>query len=93
MFGRPLAYRAVTARSGHVKICQNLPAVAYLAKFLGKLRCDGCDMPMVALTIERIATVGKVEAESWQNLLNLDNQFLHRWMWYSMDSCFKTTDF
>jgi hypothetical protein len=35
------------------------------------------DMPTVAPTIARIATVGKVEAESWQNPLNLDNQFLH----------------
>jgi hypothetical protein len=55
---------AVTARyanglgaGGRSKICQNLPAVAYQAKFLGILRCDGRDMPMVAPTIEQIATV------------------------------------
>jgi hypothetical protein len=34
-------------------------------------------MPMVAKTIARIATVGEVEAESWNNPPNLDNQFLH----------------
>jgi hypothetical protein len=75
MYGRPLAYHTVTAGSGSIKIRQNLTAVAYRAKSLGKLRCDSCDMPMVAATIAGIATVGKVEAESWQNLLNLDNQF------------------
>jgi hypothetical protein len=93
MFGQPLAYRIVTAGSGCIKIRQNLPAVAYRAKSLGKSHCDSRDMPTVAPTIARIATVSKVEAESWQNPLNLDNQFLHRWMWYSMDCRFKTADF
>jgi hypothetical protein len=81
MFGRQLAYCAVTAGSGRLKIRKNLLAVAYRAKSLGKLRCDGCDMPMVSPTIAQIATVGKVDAESWQNPPNLDNQFLHGWMW------------
>jgi hypothetical protein len=93
MFGQPLAYPDVMAGSGRIKIRQNLLAVAYLAKSLGKSRCDGHDMPMVAPTIVRIATVREIEAESWQNPQNLDNQFLHRWMWYSMDCCFKTADF
>jgi hypothetical protein len=60
---------------------------------VGKSRCDSRDMPTVAPTIARIATVGKVVAESWQNPLNLGNQFLHRWMWYSTDCRFKTADF
>jgi hypothetical protein len=93
MFGQPLAYHAVTAGSGRIKIRQNLLAVAYRPKSLGKSRCDGRDMPMVAPTIARIATVGEVEAESWQNPPNLNNQFLHRWMWYSMDCRFKKADF
>jgi hypothetical protein len=67
--------------------------VAYRAEFLGILRCDGHDMPMVTPTIAQIATVSKLEAESWQNLLDLKNQFLHRWMWYSTDFYFKTADF
>jgi hypothetical protein len=50
MFGLPLAYRAVTAGSGDIKIHQNLPAVAYRAKSLGKSHCDGRDMPTVAPT-------------------------------------------
>jgi hypothetical protein len=81
MFGRPLAYRAVTAGSGRIKIRQNLPTGAYQAKSLGKSRSDGRDMPTVAPTIARIATVGEAEGESWQNPPNLDNQFftsLHR---------------
>jgi hypothetical protein len=41
----------------------------------------------------QIATVGKLKAESWQNPLILDNQFLHRWMWYSTDWRFKMADF
>jgi hypothetical protein len=63
MFGLPLAYRAVMAGSGHIKIRQNLPAVAYRAKSLGKSRCDGRDMPTVAPAIVRMATVGEFEAE------------------------------
>jgi hypothetical protein len=43
----------------HSKICQNLPAVAYRAKLLGISRCDGRDMPTVAPTIIRMATVAK----------------------------------
>jgi hypothetical protein len=53
------------AGSGHIKIRQNLPAVAYRAKSLGKSRCDGRDMPKVIPTIMRIVTVGAVEAKSW----------------------------
>jgi hypothetical protein len=83
----------MTEGSGRIKIHQNLLAVAYRANSLGKSCCDFCDMPTIAPTIARIATVGKVEAESWQNLPNLDNQFLHRWMWYSMDCSFKAPDF
>jgi hypothetical protein len=75
----------MTAGSGRIKIRQNLLAVAYRAKYLGKSSCDGRDMPTVTPTIARIATVGEVEAESWQNLPNLDNQFLHRWIWFSTD--------
>jgi hypothetical protein len=44
-------------KPGHSKIRQNLPAVAYRAKFLGISLCDGRDMPTVAQAIERIATV------------------------------------
>jgi hypothetical protein len=79
MFEQPLAYRDV------IKICQNLPAVAYRAKSHGKLHCDSRDMATVA-------TVNKVEAKSWQNLPNLDNQLLYLWMWYSTDCRFKTAD-
>jgi hypothetical protein len=64
----------VTAGSGHIKIHQNLPAVSYWAKALGKSLCD---MPMFASIILQFATVSKVEAESWQNPPNLFNQFLH----------------
>jgi hypothetical protein len=39
-------------------------------------------MPTVAPTIARIATGGKLEAEPWQNPPDLENHFLHRWMWY-----------
>jgi hypothetical protein len=45
------------------KIRQNLPAVAYRAKPHGISRRDGCDMPTVAPTIVRMATVGELEAE------------------------------
>jgi hypothetical protein len=72
---------------GGSKIRQNLPAVAYRGKFFGILRCDGLDMPTVAKTIERIATVGEIDAESWQNPSDLENPFLHQWMWYSTDCC------
>jgi hypothetical protein len=92
MFGRPLAYR-VMAGSGHIKIRQNLLAVAYRAKSIDKSCFDSRDMPMVAPTIVHIATVREVAAESWQNLPNLDNQFLHRWMWFSTDCRFKTANF
>jgi hypothetical protein len=92
MFRRPLAYRAVTAGSGRTKIRQNLPAVASLSKSLGKSRCDVRNMSTVAPTIERIATVGKIEAELWQNPPNLDNQFLHRCILYSTEYRLKTTE-
>jgi hypothetical protein len=72
MFGQPLAFHTVNAGSGRIKTRQNLPSVAYRAKPLGKSHCDGRDMPTVASTIMQIATVGKVEAESWQNPPNID---------------------
>jgi hypothetical protein len=83
----------ISSCNGRVRSYKNLPAVAYRAKALGKSHGDGRDMPKVAPTITRIATVGKVEAESWQNPQNLDNQFSHRWMWYATHCRFKTTDF
>jgi hypothetical protein len=78
-------------KTGRSKIRQNLPVVAYRAKSLGISCCDGRDMPMVAPTFVRITTVGELDAE--QNPPNLENQFLHRWMLYSTDCCFKTADF
>jgi hypothetical protein len=79
---------------GRIKIRQNLLAVTYRAKSLGKSRCYGRDMPTLAPTIARITTVGKVEAaETWQNSPNLDNLFLPRWIWYPMDCRFKKADF
>jgi hypothetical protein len=50
-------------------------------------------MPTVAPTIARIATVGELEAESWQNAPDLENQFLHLWIFYSTDRSFATGDF
>jgi hypothetical protein len=50
--------------------------IAHQAKSLGKSRCDGRDMPTVAPTIARIATIREEESVSWQNPPNLDNQFL-----------------
>jgi hypothetical protein len=47
----------------------------------------------VAPTIARIATVGELEAESWQNPPDLENQFLHQWMVYCTDLSFATGDF
>jgi hypothetical protein len=61
MFGRLLAYRTVMAGPSRIKSHQNLLAVAYQAKSLGKSRCDGRDMPMVAPTITGIVT--EVEAK------------------------------
>jgi hypothetical protein len=46
------------------KICQNLPAVAYLAKFLGISHCNSQDMTAVAPTFAQIATAGELEAKS-----------------------------
>jgi hypothetical protein len=43
--------------------------------------------------IARNATVREVEAESQQNPPDLENQFLHRWMYYSTDCRFKTANF
>jgi hypothetical protein len=65
-------HMAVTARyantvdlkPGHSKLRQTMPAVAYRATPLGISRCDGRDMPMVAPTVARSATVGKLEVES-----------------------------
>jgi hypothetical protein len=47
-------------------------------------------MPTVAQTIARIATIGELEAESWQNKPDLENQFLHLWMLYCTDRSFAT---
>jgi hypothetical protein len=80
-------------KQGRSKIRQNLPAVSYQAKFLGISLCHGCDMPTVAPAIAEIATVSKLEAESWQNLPDLENQFLHQRMWYSTDCSLKMADF
>jgi hypothetical protein len=71
------------------KIRQNLPAVAYRRKPLwptvGISRMSQRDMPTVGQTIARSATVGKLEAESWQNPPDLENQLLHLWMLYCTD--------
>jgi hypothetical protein len=79
------------------KIRQNLPAVAYPGKPLGATvgisRTSQRDMPTVGQTIARSATVGKLETESWQNLLDLENQLLHLWMLYCTDRSFATGDF
>jgi hypothetical protein len=72
------------------KIRQNLPAVAYRGKPLGptvgKSRMSQRDMPTVGQTIARSATVGKLEAELWQNPPDL-------WMLYCTDRSFATGDF
>jgi hypothetical protein len=47
------------------------------AKSLGKSRCDVRDMPTVAPTIARISNGGELEAELWQNMRDLENQFLY----------------
>jgi hypothetical protein len=52
-------------KAGHSKIRQNLLAVAYRAKPLGILHCDGCNMPTVGPTIVQMATVDELEAELW----------------------------
>jgi hypothetical protein len=49
-------------------------------------------MPTVSPTIAQSATVGKLDAELWQNPPDLVNHFSHRWMCNSMDYGFKTTD-
>jgi hypothetical protein len=54
----------IDEKPGRSKILQNLPAVTYRAKSPGKWHCDGRDLPTIALTIVRMATVGKLEAES-----------------------------
>jgi hypothetical protein len=56
--------KSTDLKQGHSKICRNLLAVAYRAKPLGILRCDGHDMPTVAPTIVRMATVGELDAKS-----------------------------
>jgi hypothetical protein len=45
-------------------------------------------MPTVGQTIVRSATVGKLEAESWQNPPDLEYQLLHLRMLYCMDRRF-----
>jgi hypothetical protein len=44
-------------------------------KVLGKSRCVGRDMATVAPNIARIATVGELEARSWQNPPDLKTLF------------------
>jgi hypothetical protein len=96
MFGRPLAYRAVTAGSGRIKIRQNPQAVAYRIRRSSLANCAVaaaiCQRSPQPL---RELPVGEVVAESWQNPQNLGNQFLHRWVWYrySMEIRFKIADF
>jgi hypothetical protein len=41
----------------------------------------------------RSAIVGKLEAESWQNPPDLENQLFHLWMLYCTDRSFATGDF
>jgi hypothetical protein len=48
------------------------------------------DMPT---EFARYATVGEVDAESWQNPPDLENQFLYRWICYCTDCRFKMADF
>jgi hypothetical protein len=50
-------------------------------------------MPTVTPTIARIATVGELEAESWQNPPDLENQFLQLWMLYCTDHSIATGNF
>jgi hypothetical protein len=47
----------------HSKILQKLLGVAYQAKSLGILGCDGRAMPTFDPTILRMATIGKLEAK------------------------------
>jgi hypothetical protein len=85
------------SRSAQKKIRKNLPAVAYCGKPLGQTigisRMSQRDLPTVSQTIVRSATVVKLEAESWQNPPDLENQLLHLWMLYSTDRSFATGDF
>jgi hypothetical protein len=85
------------SRTAQKKIRQNLPAVAYREKPLGQTvgisQTSQCDMPTVGQTIARSATVGKLEAESWQNPPDLENELLHLWMLYCTDRSFATGDF
>jgi hypothetical protein len=85
------------SRTAQKKTRQNLLAVTYQAKPLGPTdgitRTSQLDMPTVGPTIARSATVGKLDAELYQYLPDLVNQFSHPWMWYSTDCCFKTADF
>jgi hypothetical protein len=91
--GRHSAICQIDLKPAPSKIRQNLAAVAYPAKPFGISHCDGRDMPTVTPTFVQIATVGELEAESWQNPPDLENQLLHQWMCYSFDCCFKTADF
>jgi hypothetical protein len=85
------------SRTAQKKIRQNLPAVAYRGKPLGPTvgisQTSQRDVPTVGQTIARSATVGKLEAESWQILPDLENQLLHLWMLYCTDRSFATGDF
>jgi hypothetical protein len=85
------------AQTAQKKICQNLLAVAYRGKPLGPTvgisQTSQRDMPTVSQAIARSSTVGKLEAESWQNLPDLENQLLHLWMLDCTDRSFATGDF
>jgi hypothetical protein len=50
-------------------------------------------MPTVGQTIGQSATVGKLEAKSWQNPPDLENQLLHLWMLNCTDRSFAMGDF
>jgi hypothetical protein len=93
MVGATAGILRCDGRVGSYKNPLKSAAVAYRAKSLGKSRCDGRDMPTLAPTLARIATVGELEAESWKNPPDLENQFLHLWMLYYTDRSFATGDF
>jgi hypothetical protein len=57
---------------------------------LGISQTPQCDMPR---DFARYAKVGEVDAKSWQNLPDLENLFLHRWMRYCTDHSFEMANF
>jgi hypothetical protein len=90
VFWMPMPTYAVgISQTTQKKVRQNLPDVAYRGKPLeptvGISRTSQRDMPTVDQTIARSATIGKLEAESWQNPPDLENQHLHLWMLFCTD--------